>query len=286
MKFYEAMVGRFLRNRHGALGERALPWIMVVLFTFSVDAAPKQLLVLGQKPDGHPPGTHEYMPGARVVQALMAGHQDVQVTVAQADEPWPEGPGLIAKADGIVLFLNEGGRFIQEDPKRAKAFADFAKRGGGFVVYHWGMGAKEVPLITPFLNLFGGCHGGPDRKYTVVKEAQFKVAAPKHPVMSGIQSFELPFEEFYYKLKVPKNPKHWTPLVQVPIEGNVETVGWAWERPDGGRSVGYSGLHFHVNWRHKQYRRLIAQAALWTLKLPVPKGGLPAKLDPKVIDLN
>ena len=31
---------------------------------------------------------------------------------------------------------------------------------------------------------------------------------------------------------------------------------------------------------------MIAQAALWTLNLPVPKGGLPAKLDPKVIDLN
>ena len=28
------------------------------------------------------------------------------------------------------------------------------------------------------------------------------------------------------------------------------------------------------------------QAALWTLNLPVPKGGLSVKLDPKVIDLN
>ena len=98
----------------------------------SLSGAPKQLLILGQKPDGHPPGTHEYMPGARIVQALMAGHKDVQVTVAQADEPWVEGPGLIAKADGIVLFLNEGGRFILEDPKRAKAFEAFAKRDRRF----------------------------------------------------------------------------------------------------------------------------------------------------------
>ena len=127
-------------------------------------AAPKQLLVLGQKPDGHPPGTHEYMPGARVVAALMKDRKDVKVTIAQADNPWPEGPALIAKADGIVMFLNEGGRFIQDDPKRAKAFAAFAKRGGGLVVYHWGMGAKKVEHVGPFLKLFGGCHGGPDRK--------------------------------------------------------------------------------------------------------------------------
>ena len=261
-------------------------WWLVLLLVVSLDAAPKRLLILGQKPDGHPPGTHEYMPGAGVVAALMNDRKGVKVTIAQADNPWPEGPALIAKADGIVMFLNEGGRFIQDDLKRSKAFADFAKRGGGLVVYHWGMGAKKEEHVGSFLKLFGGCHGGPDRKYTVVKEAQFQVASPKHPVMAGIKSFELPFEEFYYKLKVPKSPKKWTPLVRVPIEGNVETVSWAWERPDGGRSFGFSGLHFHVNWRHEQYQRLIAQAALWTLNLPVPKGGLSVKLDPKVIGLN
>ena len=256
------------------------------IFGISLVAAPKQLLVLGQKPDGHPPGTHEYMPGARIVKALMAGHEDVRVTISQADEPWIDGPKLIAKADGIVIFLNEGGRFIADDPKRTKAFEAFAKRGGGLVAYHWGIGARDAKLISPFLKLFGGCHGGQDRKYTVVKEAQFQVAAPKHPVMAGINSFDLPFEEFYYKLKVPKSPKKWTSLVQVPIEGNVETVGWSWERPDGGRSAGYSGLHFHVNWRHEQYQQLIAQALLWTLKLQVPKGGLSLKLNPSVLELK
>ena len=261
-------------------------WWLVFLMAVALNAAPKQLLILGQKPDGHPPGTHEYMPGASIVEAMFAGRKEVQVTVAQADEPWASGPKLIAKADAIVVFLNEGGRFIQDDPKRAKAFADFAQRGGGLVVYHWGMGARDAKLIAPFLKLFGGCHGGPDRKYTVVNKAKFQVSAPKHPVMTGIQSFELPFEEFYYKLKVLKNPKHWTPLVKVPIKGSVETVGWAWERPDGGRSVGYSGLHFHVNWRHEQYQRLIAQAVLWALKQPMPKDGLNPKLKPEMLELR
>ena len=92
----------------------------------SLVAAPKQVLVLGQKPDGHPPGTHEYMPGARVVKALLSGRDDIKVTISQADEPWAEGPKLIAKADCVVLFVNEGGRFITDDPKRAKAFQSFA----------------------------------------------------------------------------------------------------------------------------------------------------------------
>ena len=49
--------------------------LLVFLLALSLDAVPKQLLVLGQKPDGHPPGTHEYMPGARIVKALMSGQK-------------------------------------------------------------------------------------------------------------------------------------------------------------------------------------------------------------------
>jgi len=260
--------------------------LLFLISACSLLAIPKHILLLAQKPDGHPPGTHEYLPGARVLRALLAHRRDVRTTIVQADAPWAEGPALIAKADGIVMFLNEGGRFIQEDSKRTKAFAAFARRGGGLVVYHWGMGAKKVEHVGQFLGLFGGCHGGPDRKYTVVKGAKFQVMAPKHPVMAGIQSFELPFEEFYYKLKVPKAPKRWTPLVRVAIDGNMETVGWAWERPDGGRSFGFSGLHFHVNWRHLQYQRLIAQAALWSVKLPVPKKGIRLEIDGRVLDLK
>ena len=33
--------------------------------TLSLSGGSNQLLVLGQKPDGHPPGTHEYMPESK-----------------------------------------------------------------------------------------------------------------------------------------------------------------------------------------------------------------------------
>ena len=36
------------------------------------------------------------------------------------------------------------------------------------------------------------------------------------------------------------------------------------------RSFGFSGLHFHDNWRLPEYRRLVAQGVLWSLKLPIP----------------
>jgi hypothetical protein len=64
----------------------------------------------------------------------------------------------------------------------------------------------------------------------------------------------------------------------VPIDGKAETVAWAWERPDGGRSAGFSGLHFHENWKLPEYRRLMTQAVLWTTKLPVPSRGIRIEL--------
>ena len=49
------------------------------------------------------------------------------------------------------------------------------------------------------------------------------------------------------------------------------------EREGGGRSFGFSGLHFHENWQIPEYRRLVAQGVLWTLDLPIPKDGIGVK---------
>jgi type 1 glutamine amidotransferase len=246
----------------------------------------KQLLLLGQKPDGHPPATHEYMPAQRLLASCLRNVDGLETTIVQADDPWLKGPQLIDRADGVVLFVSEGAKWVSAQPRRLEAFARLAERGGGLVVIHWGMGTRDAANIDTFLKLFGGCHGGPDRKYIVVENADFQIATPSHPVVTGVDPFRVPREEFYYRLKWIKPNKGMTPLVRVPIDGAVETVCWAWQRPDGGRSFGFSGLHFHNNWRHEQYRRLMAQAALWTVGLPIPKNGLPVSVDNKAIDLK
>ena len=71
-----------------------------------------------------------------------------------------------------------------------------------------------------------------------------------------------------------------TPLIQVPIEGENHTVAWAWERPDGGRSFGFSGLHFHENWQLASYQRMLAQSVHWVLKREIPRAGVDVKLEP------
>ena len=66
--------------------------------------------------------------------------------------------------------------------------------------------------------------------------------------------------------------------------GRPETLAWAFERADGGRSFGFTGGHFQRNWGDEDFRRLVVNAILWSAKVEIPKEG--AKVDLDAIDLN
>jgi len=237
--------------------------------------APRKVLLLYQGPDGHAPQTHEYELGLKLLQHVLKKVPDLETTLVKADEPWKEGPALLARADGAVLFLAEGAAWLSRDRERLEAFRALAKRRGGLVVLHWAMGTKDAANIKPFVELLGGCHGGPDRKYKVVSTEVF-VVDRVHPLCRGLGHFKVR-DEFYYQLKLHPSSAELLPMLQVEIDGKLETVAWAWERPDAGRSFGFSGLHFHENWQVPEYRRLVAQAVLWTNRIAIPAEGLALK---------
>jgi hypothetical protein len=251
--------------------------------TAADEPADKHLLLLSQGPDGHPAGTHEYVAGQRVLQKCLAKVPHLAITQARADGDWPEGPDLLAKADGVVLFVSEGAKWLNADPKRRAAFAELAKRGGGLAVIHWGMGTKDAANIEPFVSLFGACHGGPDRKYKFL-ETQVRVAAKEHPIASGVGDFKIK-EEFYYQLKQQPDAKDFVSLLTAEIDGGEHMVAWAWTRPDSGRSFGYTGCHYHENWSRPEYQRFLSQGILWTLNLQPPERDFPASVTPEDLKL-
>lgn len=261
--------------------------LLVVGLAMAANAAPaaeepKHVLLLGQRRD-HAPGTHEYMAGLRVLAACLDELAELELKVLDVSGPWPEGPELIARADCLVLFLGEGGKWMQEDPKRWEAIGRFCARGGGVVGIHWAVGAKDDKYIPGHLAMMGAMHGGSDRKYTYC-ETTIKPQAADHPILRGIGQFVLD-DEFYYRLKRAKEGKL-TPLLSATIEGQPEMCAWAFERPDGGRAFGFVCLHNHANWGRVECRRLIAQAVLWTLKMPVPEKGLDVEVPPEVLELK
>lgn len=237
--------------------------------------ARKRLMLLAQGPDGHPPKTHEYLQGQRILKEMLDGFRELEVSLVHADEPWREGPDLLAKVDGAVLFLSEGARWLHQDPKRLTAFQALAQRKGGLAVLHWAMGTKEAKNIDSFVALFGACHGGPDRKYKVLA-AKATLPEPDHPVVRGLKAFPVR-DEFYYDLKRVKPSTGVVPVIKVEIDGAQEMVAWAFHRPDGGRSFGFSGLHFHENWGMPEYRRLVLQGVLWTMGVETAKSGVEEK---------
>ena len=239
--------------------------VAIVLVSGSLSAAPpKKLLIIGDKPDGHPPKTHEFMAGGRILADLLKDTPGLEVTLVDGQVPWEAGPDLIRQANGVVIFVSEGGRWAQQDPRRYEALTQLASAGGGISALHWGIGAKDGKYTDGYQKLIGGIHGGSDRKYTKITA---KVTPTEsHPITQGIPPFEIK-DEFYYQLKFAKDGKL-TPLLQVEIEGTPQTVSWAWERPDGGRSFGFSPLHFHENWQNEEYRKLVPRAVLWTMNVP------------------
>jgi type 1 glutamine amidotransferase len=251
----------------------ALGVFLVLNSSILAEGPKKKLFLIGQGPDGHPPQTHEYMAGLRVVTKCLQGVPGLEITTVQADGRWSEGPELLDRADGVVLFLAEGAKWIAGDDKRRATFEKLAARGGGLVALHWAIGTRDAKPIDGFVKLLGGCHGGPDRRYKIVEE-DVQVADPAHPISAGIRTFRAK-DEFYYRLKFVQPADSIKPVLQVKLDGEQETVAWSWERPGGGRSFGFSGLHFHHNWRLPEYRRLVAQAILWAMKMPIPEKGLP-----------
>ncbi|MDA1051461.1 MAG: ThuA domain-containing protein [Planctomycetota bacterium] len=259
----------------------SIVFLLASTITFAADdnVKNKKVLMLSQSPDGHPPMTHEYAAGLRIMEKCLASISGVEVKHVNADSPWPEGPELIRDADCVVMFLSEGARWTHEDPRRIEAFAQLAARGGGFITLHWGMGTKEARYIDGYLKLFGGCHGGPDRKYKVL-DADVTIGTKDHPITRGIENFTI-HEEFYYQLKLVSAGNQLKPILQTEIDGEIQTVAWAWQRGDGGRSFGFSGGHFHENWSRVEYRRLMTQAVLWSLELPVPEAGVSVDVKPE-----
>ena len=74
------------------------------------------------------------------------------------------------------------------------------------------------------------------------------------------------------------------PPLTARIDGRDEMAAF-WERPDGGRSFGFVGLHFHSNWQLPEYRRFVVQGVMWSLKLPIPAGAN-VDIDSRKLELN
>ena len=242
----------------------------------------KKILLVGQRRD-HPPGAHQYMAGLRVLAKSLEGVPHLKLEIVSADEPWSDGPRRLEHVDGVVLYLGEGGRWIQSDRQRLETIERLARSSVGIVAIHWAIGAKDGKFITPYREIIGGIHGGADRKY-VISENELTVLRPDHPIMRGIRALKVN-DEWYYQLKF-SSLGEVQPLIAATIDVKDETVGWAYIRESGGRSFGFSGMHYFENWKNESLRRMIANAVLWSVDLDIPENGMPVRVPDALYQLG
>ena len=111
-----------------------------------------------------------------------------------------------------------------------------------------------------------------------------------HVTLSGVTAFDAPHDGWLFNLHFAD--KGVTTLLSGTVPdtgrstadakahaGRDEIIAWAYDRPGGARSIGFTGADLHSSWHIDSQRCFVANAILWTAKVNVPAAGAPIAVD-------
>jgi len=250
------------------------------------------LIVAGSR--SHGPGDHEFFAGSAILVNLLK--QTPGVWPIMARDGWPKNEKLFDTADCVVMYMDGGGGHPAiNKPERIALIQKQLDRGCGWVNIHY---AVEYPVkVGPTVSAWLG--GYYETGFSINPHWDAEVRSlPKHAITTGVKPFTLR-DEWYYNMRWIEDMKGVTPILQaLPPDntrgtsaakmraGQIETMAWAFERKDGGRSFGFTGGHFHRNWADEDYRKLVVNAMLWCAKADIPAGGAKVAFDPADLNKN
>ena len=82
-------------------------------------------------------------------------------------------------------------------------------------------------------------------------------------------------------LQRPDGPHSGNPAVRAAVaRGEAQVLMWVYERPGGGRGMGFTGGHFHRNWSHEGFRKAVVNGLAWIAGADVPASGWDSRLTP------
>ena len=258
----------------------------------------RQILLIGDRPS-HGPLQHEHNAAAHLLQKLLNTMPGVAAT-AHFDG-WPADSARLDSADAIFMFCTGGNRhYVFQDEARTQAVQRAADRGAGLMFFHY---CVEPPADRGRQEMLDWIGGYFETHYSVNPHwrAEFN-ELPPHPITRGVAPFAI-LDEWYYNMRFPPRglPAHGTAILSAtpgpetltrpdgPHSGNPDVrakagqshvVMWAHERANGGRGVGFTGGHFHMNFGDGNFRTLVLNALLWIAKADVPAGGLQVRVSP------
>lgn len=258
----------------------------------SLDAAPaKKKLVLIAGTPSHGPGAHEFNAGVRILSKCLTKVEGLDVVVQL--NGYPKDENILEGAAGILCYADGGARHPLIQGKRLEFIGRLMSQGVGLMCAHYGVEVPKDRGGKEFQEWIGGYY---EHLWSCnpMWQPEFKTF-PKHPITRGVRPFSV-LDEWYFNMRFRPNMEGVTSILSaVPSDqvrngpyvyprgpyphiqeakGRAETMMWAVERADGGRGVGFTGGHFHKNWRNDEFRKVVLNALVWICKLEVPETGV------------
>lgn len=233
-------------------------------------------LLIGKQPD-HPYGSHMYLHTCRMLAECLR----LNGVEAVVSDGWPKDAAALEEVKTIVIYSSPAAELLLDGPQRDE-FDGVMKRGVGLVTLHWASSVKQVDfdrLGERWLSCLGGTWVS--NVGLSIDTAELKQLMPKHPICRGWSNYEL-HDEYYLNPTISQDAR---PLLQVTTKGQDVVVGWAYERPDGGRAYGTTLGHFYSNFQREPFRRAIVNAILWTAHRDVREAGARVDVSEDVLAL-
>ncbi len=277
----------------------------------------RKLVLIAGSPS-HPPGMHEFRAGTLLLEKRLA--QVPGLTVERYDKGWVNDESTFEDADAVVIYADGSRKHPLADKARLALMGKLIGRGVGLGCMHYGVEVLKEDAGEEFKQWLGGYYEH-EWSCNPIWTPSFE-RFPDHPVANGVRAFAVE-DEWYFNMRFrdgfdvaePKRvagveftpilvakpsdetrdgpyvyPKGPYPHIQA-AKGREEAMLWTVERQDGGRGFGFTGGHFHRNWQHDEYRKVVMNAICWLAGLKVPRYGvgsstvrdeeLRSNLDPK-----
>ena len=251
----------------------------------------KKVVFIAGNPS-HSPGDHEHRAGSMLLARSLNESTNGKILATVYTNGWPQDPSALANADAIVMYSDGGGGHMV-NPRLADVEAAH-QRGVGIGCIHYAVEIPTGPGGDAFLRWIGG-YFETDWSVNPHWDADF-TTFPSHPVTSGLTPFKIN-DEWYYHMRFRENMQGVTPLLTAlpPSEtlnrpdgshsGNLavreaiaksepQHMAWVSENANGSRGFGFTGGHFHRNWKEESFRRLTLNAIAWIAKADIPAGGI------------
>ena len=249
------------------------------------EAETKVVFIAGNR--SHSSGEHEFRAGSMLLAKALNEQSGLDVKASVVGVEWANNKSVLDGADAVVIFADASTGIADQWDYLDGLMA----KGVGLMLMHYAVHPSKE-MADRYQRRWVGATMENDWSVNPHWLAELEVMKG-HPISRGVPEKFESFDEFYYNMRFQEDREKVLDLVTaVPTRermrryinmwnwhgadgmGKPQSLMWGVEREDGGRGVGFTGGHYHVNWALEGFRGVVLNAIVWTAGMEVPEGGV------------